>query len=106
MKKTQRRGARAQWVVGVWEYWSAGFSMHPPTLQYSTTPICLRWGEAIERNRSLEDFFSLLNSLAHPSLGSLDRCAVPFEGLLDFPGQGRFAERHIVHFFESDLHVP
>jgi len=80
--------------------------MHPPTLQYSTTPICLRWGEAIERNRSLEDFFSLLNSLAHPSLGSLDRCAVPFEGLLDFPGQGRFAERHLVDFFESDLQVP
>jgi len=49
-------------------------------------------GEAIERNRSLEDFFSLLNSLAHPSLGSLDGV--------------RFAGRHLVHFFESDLHVP
>ena len=67
--------------------------MHPPTLQYSTTPICCRLrGEAIERNRSLEDFFSLLNSLAHPFLGSLDGV--------------RFAGRHLVHFFESDLHVP
>ena len=66
--------------------------MHPSILQYSTAPICLRWGEAIERNRSLEDFFSLLNSLAHPSLGSLDGV--------------RFAGRHLVHFFESDLHVP
>jgi len=46
-----------------------------------------------------------LNPFAHPSLGSLDRCAVPFEGLLDFPGQGRFAQCHIVNelFFGSDL---
>jgi hypothetical protein len=51
--------------------------------------------------------FSLLNSFAHPSLGSLNRCAVPFEGLLDFAGQGRFAGRHIVNefFFGSDLHA-
>jgi hypothetical protein len=43
----------------------------------------------------------------HPSLGSLNRCAVPFEGFLDFAGQGRFARRLIVNelFFGSDLHA-
>jgi hypothetical protein len=48
-----------------------------------------------------------LDSLAHSSLRSLDRCAVPFEGLLDFPGQGRFGQCHIVNelFFGNDLHA-
>ena len=52
-------------------------------------------------------FGNPLDSLAHPSLGSLDRRAVPFEGLLDFAGQGRFAGRHIVNelFFGGDLHA-
>jgi hypothetical protein len=85
--------------MGLLEYGSIGVlgfqCIHP----YSSTPplqFVLRWGEAIERNRSLEDFVSLLNSLSHPSLGSLDRCVVPFEGFWDFAGQGRFAPRHIV----------
>src|SRR5215475_3782070 len=48
-----------------------------------------------------------LNSLSHPSLRSLNRRAVPFERLLDFAGQGRFARGHIVNelFFRSDLHA-
>ena len=47
----------------------------------------------------------LLNSFAHASLRPLDRRAVPFEGLLDFPGQGRFARGHEVDklFLRGDL---
>src|SRR5437016_4522040 len=92
--------------MGVLECWVFNASI----LQYSITPpvqFGVRWGGAIERNRRLEDFFSLLNSLAHSSLRSLDRCAVPFEGRLDFPGQGRFAQCHIANelFFGNDLHA-
>src|SRR5262245_58242922 len=48
-----------------------------------------------------------LNSLAHSSLCSLNRRAVPFQGLLDFTGKGRFARDHIVNefFLRIDLHA-
>src|SRR5215813_1741569 len=48
-----------------------------------------------------------LNSFSHAPLRSLNRGAVPFEGLLDFAGEGRFARSHIMNefFFRSDLHA-
>ena len=84
--------------------------MHPSILQYSITPplqFVARWGDARESNQAYETFSNPLDSLAHPSLGSLDRRAVPFEGLFDFSGKRRFAGGHIVNefFFGGDLHA-
>src|SRR4029434_6447928 len=96
------------WGVGVWEYRSAGFSMQPAISQYSITPICSTLGPTRGRvTKPMRLFGNPLDSLTHPSLRSLDRRALPFEGLQDFAGQGRFAGRHIVNelFFSGDLHA-